>query len=230
MPGGWVCSSSFKGGLGTTDVTGSLAGERSVRKLFSKEQRAFFAAHAPEGLALDDLALLGPIFVLKLNLHPEGSTASSWRRCGSTPTGPASSSSRPSARRPTWWQSPSTAGCSCTSGESTSPASSRRRRAPRSSTSPSTSRRRPGLKLRQSGTTTLTHRRSHPNGMRPRPGRSPEPVRGALHAARSRLRRPSGRLRTGPEGLRGARPQWRHRAFPPSASFKVATTGSSPMR
>ncbi len=72
MPGGWVCSSSFKGSLGTTDVTRVAGGQRSVRKLFSKEQRAFYAAHAPEGLALDDLALLGPIFVLKLNLHPEG--------------------------------------------------------------------------------------------------------------------------------------------------------------
>jgi len=37
-----------------------------VRKLFSKEQRAFYAEHAPEGIGLDDLAVLGPIFVLKL--------------------------------------------------------------------------------------------------------------------------------------------------------------------
>ena len=42
-----------------------------MRKLFSKEQRAFFAAHAPEGLEIDDLAVLGPIFVLKLKLAPE---------------------------------------------------------------------------------------------------------------------------------------------------------------
>ena len=37
-----------------------------LRKLFSKEQRAFFAEHAPEGVELDDLSILGPIFVLKL--------------------------------------------------------------------------------------------------------------------------------------------------------------------
>jgi hypothetical protein len=43
-----------------------------VRKLFSKEQRAFYAAHAPEGIGLDDLAILGPIFVLKLKFAPEG--------------------------------------------------------------------------------------------------------------------------------------------------------------
>jgi len=72
MPGGWVCSGSFKGALGTSDVTQVTAGERPIRKLFSKEQRAFYAAHAPEGLALDDLTLLGPIFVLKLNLRPRG--------------------------------------------------------------------------------------------------------------------------------------------------------------
>jgi hypothetical protein len=72
MPGGWVCSGSFKGTLGTTDVMGVARGQRSIRKLFSKAQRAFYAEHAPEGLALDDLAILGPIFVLKLNFRPQG--------------------------------------------------------------------------------------------------------------------------------------------------------------
>jgi hypothetical protein len=72
MPGGWVCSGSLKGTLGTTDVMRVARGERSIRKLFSKAQRAFYAEHAPEGLALDDLAILGPIFVLKLNFRPEG--------------------------------------------------------------------------------------------------------------------------------------------------------------
>jgi hypothetical protein len=72
MPGGFVCSASMKGRLGATDVKRVAAGERPVRKLFSKEQRAFYAAHAPEGIGLDDLSLLGPIFVLKLNFRPEG--------------------------------------------------------------------------------------------------------------------------------------------------------------
>jgi hypothetical protein len=72
MPGGWMCSGSLKGALGTTDVKRVVAGERATRKLFSKSQRAFYTAHAPEGVALDDLAILGPIFVLKLNLRPEG--------------------------------------------------------------------------------------------------------------------------------------------------------------
>ena len=43
-----------------------------MRKLFSKQQRAFYQAHAPEGLGLDDLTVLGPINVLKLKFTPEG--------------------------------------------------------------------------------------------------------------------------------------------------------------
>ena len=31
-----------------------------------------YGAHAPEGLELDDLSILGPIFVLKLKFAPEG--------------------------------------------------------------------------------------------------------------------------------------------------------------
>jgi hypothetical protein len=72
MPGGFVCSGSMKRALEPGAVKAVLAGERPLRKLFSKEQRAFYATHAPEGLALDDLAVLGPIFVLKLRFVPEG--------------------------------------------------------------------------------------------------------------------------------------------------------------
>jgi hypothetical protein len=72
MPGGYVCSASLKGTRTGDRVREVVAGARPVRKLFSKEQRAFFADHAPDGLALDDLAVLGPITVLKLKLRPEG--------------------------------------------------------------------------------------------------------------------------------------------------------------
>ena len=51
---------------------GSGDRQRPVRKLFSKEQRALYAAHAPDGLELESLSILGPIFVLKLKLVPEG--------------------------------------------------------------------------------------------------------------------------------------------------------------
>jgi hypothetical protein len=53
-------------------VQAAAQGERKLRKLFSKEQRAFFAEHAPEGIELDDLQILGPIFVLKLKFSPGG--------------------------------------------------------------------------------------------------------------------------------------------------------------
>ena len=71
MPGGFVCSGSLKAQLGRTDVKRVLAGERPVRKLFTK-QRAFFSAHVPEGPGLDDLPALGPINILKLKFAPKG--------------------------------------------------------------------------------------------------------------------------------------------------------------
>jgi hypothetical protein len=70
MPGGYVCSATMKARLGPNDVRRTVAGERSIRKLFSKEQRAFYDAHAPDGIALEDLSLLGPILVLKVNFRP----------------------------------------------------------------------------------------------------------------------------------------------------------------
>jgi hypothetical protein len=72
MPKGFVCSASMKGKLTAAAVKDAVAGRAPLRKLFSKEQRAFFAAHAPEGLTLDGLAVLGPIFVLKVSFVPEG--------------------------------------------------------------------------------------------------------------------------------------------------------------
>jgi hypothetical protein len=71
MPGGYVCSASLKERLGTNDVMRCIREGRPISKLFSKSQRAFFKAHAPEGIALDDLSILGPIFVLKLTLVPK---------------------------------------------------------------------------------------------------------------------------------------------------------------
>lgn len=71
MPGGYVCSASLKASLGPAAVRKTIQEGRPLRKLFSKEQRAFFAEHAPEGIELDDLAVLGPIFVLKLKFKPE---------------------------------------------------------------------------------------------------------------------------------------------------------------
>ena len=69
-PGGYVCSATMKRPVPADEVRRTLAGERPLRKLFSKEQRAFYAEHAPPEISLDDLATLGPIFVLKLKVLP----------------------------------------------------------------------------------------------------------------------------------------------------------------
>jgi len=71
LPGGFVCSGAFKSTVGPNAVREAVGGDRPLRKLFSKEQRAFYEAHAPQGVAIDDLATLGPIFVLKLKMNPE---------------------------------------------------------------------------------------------------------------------------------------------------------------
>jgi hypothetical protein len=70
MPGGFVCSGSYKGVLPKPRVRKALGAGEPLRKLFSKEQRAFYAEHAPEGVGLDDLSVLGPIFVLKVKYAP----------------------------------------------------------------------------------------------------------------------------------------------------------------
>jgi hypothetical protein len=71
MPTGYVCSASLKGRLDVDQVGAAVRGKVPLRKLFSKRQRAFYEAHAPDGLRLEDLAVLGPIFVLKLKTTPK---------------------------------------------------------------------------------------------------------------------------------------------------------------
>jgi hypothetical protein len=71
MPGGYVCSASMKGKASNDEIRRAVRGERPLRKLFSKEQRSFFSSHAPDGPALDELSVLGPIFVLKEVVVPK---------------------------------------------------------------------------------------------------------------------------------------------------------------
>jgi hypothetical protein len=71
MPGSYICSASMSAALGKDDVRPVAGKARPIRKLFSKAQRAFYDAHAPGGIALDDLSILGPIFVLKTKFTPE---------------------------------------------------------------------------------------------------------------------------------------------------------------
>jgi hypothetical protein len=70
LPGGFVCSATLKGTPDPADVLQAARGALPLSKLFSKEQRQLFSAHAPEGVGLDDLVVLGPIFVLKLRFTP----------------------------------------------------------------------------------------------------------------------------------------------------------------
>jgi hypothetical protein len=69
MPGGFVCSGSMKGEVKDKLLKEVLSGQHPIRKLFSKEQRALFATHAP-GADLDALSILGPINILKLKFSP----------------------------------------------------------------------------------------------------------------------------------------------------------------
>jgi hypothetical protein len=72
MPGGYVCSASLKRRMPPGDVASAVAGQLPLHKLFTKTQRDFFQQHAPAGLKLDELSILGPILVLKLKFQPEG--------------------------------------------------------------------------------------------------------------------------------------------------------------
>lgn len=72
MPGGFVCSGSFKNELKAGAVKAAVAGDRPVRELFSEHQRSFWSEHAPDDIDLDELAVLGPVTVMKLKYEPEG--------------------------------------------------------------------------------------------------------------------------------------------------------------
>ena len=72
MPGGFVCSASFKRKLKKPAVRETMAGGGSISDLFSEGQKAFYAEHAPAGLGLGELAVLGPVHMLKLKDSPAG--------------------------------------------------------------------------------------------------------------------------------------------------------------
>lgn len=72
LPGGFVCSGTLKGSPSAAEVRSAANEKLPLHKLFSKEQRHLFATHAPPGIELDDLTVLGPIFVLKLRAVPPG--------------------------------------------------------------------------------------------------------------------------------------------------------------
>jgi hypothetical protein len=70
MPGSFLCSGSLKGSTGVQAVKAAADGERPLRKLFTKAQRALYREHAPDGLELDALRVLGPVLALRLKFTP----------------------------------------------------------------------------------------------------------------------------------------------------------------
>ena len=55
LPAAFVCSGSMKGAPAAGTVLEAMAGERRCASCSRRPQRALFAAHAPEGVTLDDL-------------------------------------------------------------------------------------------------------------------------------------------------------------------------------
>jgi hypothetical protein len=72
MPGGYVCSATLKAEGPALGVHKAASGKGQLSKVFSKRQRTLFADHAPDGIELDGLTTLGPIFVLKLKSTQPG--------------------------------------------------------------------------------------------------------------------------------------------------------------
>ena len=71
MPGGFVCSASMKGKTSAAAVREVFNGGRAIRDLFSKEQREFYHTYGPKETKLNDLTILGPITLLKLEFVTE---------------------------------------------------------------------------------------------------------------------------------------------------------------
>lgn len=72
MPGGHVCSASLRHTVSNGTVRRATGGEVPLGAMFSPEQHAFYAERAPSAPELDALAVLGPVFVLKLKLPKKG--------------------------------------------------------------------------------------------------------------------------------------------------------------
>ena len=71
MRSGYVCSASLKGDVTAQHIRDVIDGKKKLHRLFSREQHDFFDTYVPGDLTIDDLSVLGPIFVLKLKLRPK---------------------------------------------------------------------------------------------------------------------------------------------------------------
>ena len=75
MPGGFVASGSMKGRSTAQEIQEAVQGTRALRKIFSKEQRAFYAEHAPEGVDFEDLVPARADIPPQADLRAEGAAA-----------------------------------------------------------------------------------------------------------------------------------------------------------
>jgi hypothetical protein len=71
VPGGYMVSGSMKGKASGDEIRAVAAETRRLGKILSKEQRAFYRAHAPADISLDGLEVLGPTFSLKTSFVPK---------------------------------------------------------------------------------------------------------------------------------------------------------------
>jgi hypothetical protein len=71
MPGGFVCSGTIKNPTTAAEVRKVVQGKAKIGSIFSKRQKAFFSEHAPDGLTMKDLSVLGPITIFKLKFNPK---------------------------------------------------------------------------------------------------------------------------------------------------------------
>jgi hypothetical protein len=72
MPDGtFVCSASYKGTVTGQEVLDVTEGRKRLRSLFSREQRAFYDAHAPAGIDVSALRVQGPILLLRTKHRPK---------------------------------------------------------------------------------------------------------------------------------------------------------------
>jgi hypothetical protein len=83
MPDGtFMCSASYKGVTASQNVLDVTHGTKTLRSLFSRQQCAFYDAHAPAGLDMNSLRIQGPILTLRTKHrpkeYPRGITVELW--------------------------------------------------------------------------------------------------------------------------------------------------------
>ena len=71
MPGGFVCSASYKGACTAQEVLNVADDKAPLEPLFSKEQRAFYDANAPADIKMEALVPLGPTFLFRIKHFPK---------------------------------------------------------------------------------------------------------------------------------------------------------------